>query len=270
MKRRVRKRLTRTLQTVTDGVVGTVTDFTLLFLFSCLDTATSGKKTMYDVLFGANEASRWHEDLNYQTIKRTLYRLTHEGLIHRLKRRDPLAVEITALGKKRIASLMPVYQVKRPWDGHLYIISYDIPSQYNKKRDLLRTYIKRTGGAPLQDSLFINPYNPTTLLTEFSREHAIPGSILVSRLGKDGSIGEEKLENLLNRVYHLDDLADRYDAFLGEFPQTYTGDRLRLLIAYTAILKDDPQLPFPLLPADFPGEEAYQVCAHNFPEFIFS
>lgn len=88
----------------------------------------------------------------------------------------------------------------------LYLVSYDIPTKVNASRDLLRLYLRSIGCGLLQESLWLAPYNPGQLLEEYSREHRIAGTILVSRLGHDGSVGQEKLDALLARVYRLDDL----------------------------------------------------------------
>lgn len=263
MKRRTRKRLSRSLQQITDGVVGTLTDITLLSIFSFISAMGPRGRTMYSVIHN-DEVFRWHDQYNYQTVKQALYRLTKLGLIKRSKRRTTLELLITELGKKRLKQLLPIYHMDRPWDGHLYLISYDIPSAANHARDLLREHIRKTGGALLQDSLWINPYNPAALLNEFVERHTIPGTVLVSRLGSDGAIGEETIHELIRRVYQLDAIADRYDAFL----EKYAGKNVslpELALQYASILKDDPQLPFSLEPPDFPAKEAHELYRSHFP-----
>lgn len=263
MKRRVRKRITRSLSQITDAAVGTLTDFTLLSLYSFISAMGPRGRTMYSVVHN-DEVFRWLDRYNYQTIKAALYRLTKHGLIRRSKKRTILEVAITELGKKRLTELLPMYHVDRPWDGHFYLISYDIPSSANHARDLLREHIRKTGGALLQDSLWINPYNPSDLLNEFVAMHNIPGTVLVSRLGSDGAIGEEKIHELIRRVYQLDTIADRYDALL----EKYSSKNIllpNLLIDYAEILKTDPQLPFALEPRDFPAKEAYDLYRTFFP-----
>lgn len=198
------------------------------------------------------------DTVNYDTIKRAIAYLVKQGLITRPAKRDALTLSITNLGRERIAQLVPTYRTERPWDGHIYLISYDIPKRHNNSRDLLRDYVRRTGGALLQESLWINPYNPTVILEEFVREYGIVGTVLVSKLGTDGTIGEETLPVLLSRVYQLDELAGRYEAFLDAYRQPAKSPKTKITVDYLAILKDDPQLPFALLPKDFPSENAWR------------
>lgn len=242
-----RKTLSSQLRAVTDGLVGTITNLVLLnlYIFTCL----GGVKTMGDANRVVEDVHGMLDAVNYNTIKRAIAQLKKHGLVAQPRKRDNLTLSITKFGKDRIKGIIPTYKTERPWDGHIYLVSYDIPKTANRHRDILREYIRRTGGALLQESLWINPYNPTVILEEFVQTRGIPGTVLVSKLGTDGTIGEETLPDLITRVYKLDELAERYDAFLE------TG---RHPIDYLAILKDDPQLPFPLLPKDFPAETAWK------------
>lgn len=242
-----RRTLTTQLLSITDGLVGSVTNLVLLQLYFLV--SVGGVKTMGDASRVVEEVHGMLDTVNYDTIKRAIAYLVKQELIARPKKRDALTLSITKLGRERIAQLVPTYRTERPWDGHIYLISYDIPKRANRSRDLLREYIRRTGGALLQESLWINPYNPTVILEEFARDHGIPGAAFVSKLGHDGAIGDESLSDLIARVYKLDELDRRYEEFL---------DKGKHPMEYLAILKDDPQLPFPLLPKNFPAEEAWE------------
>lgn len=248
-----RKDITTIIGKVSDGLLGTVTDMLLLTMYISVTSTTV--KTMYQGFRASEEAHRMLDEINYQTLKSVMYKMIAKGLLKRVTKAGREELSITKFGRERLESIIPTYHTNRPWDEHLYLISYDVPTQSNKSRNLLREYIRRTGGALLQESLWINPYNPTQILEDFVTEHNIPGSILVSKLGKDGSIGDEKLSDLISRVYRLDDLAERYEAFLHAY--TKRGPVVDAAVAYLSILKDDPQLPFPLEPDDFPSARAY-------------
>lgn len=253
-----KRKIAHTLLHATEGVISTITDLILVqtyFLF-----LLPGRTSPYKIYRAQEEAQRMLDSINYETIKQTLYELTKQGYIKRTSKRSSMELEITELGKKRIASLFPMYHIHRPWDSHIYLISYDIPVQANRKRTVFREFLKRSGCAMLQASLWITPYAPQGIIEEFVRTHKPGGTILVSKLGKDGAIGEEKLEDLIRRVYALDQLQERYEHFIT----TYTSRSLsyslaQITIDYYAILKQDPQLPFALLPKDFPDRKAYEL-----------
>jgi len=77
-------------------------------------------------------------------------------------------------------------------------------------------------------------------------------------MGSDGSIGEEKLEKLLDRVYHLSELNNRCRKFIKEINRK--ENRFRRFIRYQKILVDDPQLPFGFLPEGWLGKKAYRLA----------
>lgn len=241
--------------TITDGVIGTLTDFLLLSLYNIVCSSTV--RTMYDADRAIDDAHRMLDTVNYQTIKKTLSLLSQKGLITRTRKHSSIEFAITKSGLKRINEIVPTYRTDRPWDGHIYLISYDIPNRNNRSRDTLREYIRRTGGALLQESLWINPYNPTLLLENFARSRDIPGTILVSKLGLDGTIGDDRLPDLIARMYRYKDLTDRYNEFLATYPVDHKKSPMNVRLAYMAILHKDPQLPFPLEPQEFPAKKAW-------------
>ena len=251
-----KKQLQDLISSSTEWVLSTITDIALtqLFFFFLLP----GRRSPYDIHKAGDEAYQLVSNhINYQSIKRAIYQLTKRGLVTRSKGRSTLEIQITKEGKQKIAALIPEYRSERAWDGHIYLISYDIPKQANYARDLIREYIRRTGGAMLQESLWMNPYNPQNDLEEYADQHQITGTILISKLGTDGAIGRESLNELIERVYNLKGLSQRYEAFIAGY--TLKGASFsvwKCTMEYMTILKDDPQLPFALEPKDFPAHRA--------------
>lgn len=256
MKHSTTLRATKIIGKGADIFASTLTNTLLYCLF--LYGASFGKQGSYGVHRAFEEANEALEDFNYQSIKNALNQLTRTGLIGRSRKRTELEFTITREGKKRIAQLFPEYRIHRPWDSHVYLISYDIPTNANKARNILREYIRRTGGGLLQESLWINPYNPQQLIEEFVTERGIPGTVLISKLGTDGAIGDETLPDLISRVYDYPTLTDRYVSFIERY-STKHPSIVAVAHEYMSILRDDPQLPFELEPKKFPGKEAYEL-----------
>lgn len=239
---------------------------TLLFTFY-LYGASFGKQGSYGMHKAFEEAGEALEDCNYQSIKNALNQLTKTGLIKRSGKRSQLEITITKEGKNRIDGLFPAYHINRPWDGHVYLISYDIPTAHNKERNLLRTFIRRTGGALLQESLWINPYNPHAIIEEFVEKRGIPGTVLISKLGTDGAIGDEKLSDLIARIYEYASLTKKYYDFIRTYKNMKHPSPVAVAMQYTSILRNDPQLPFELEPKDFPGADAnylFETIRHQY------
>lgn len=243
-----------TILKATDGLVGSAFNTVLWFIY--LQGASIGAtRTSY----GAHKMFREaHEELgkfNYQSFKQIIANLHTKGYIKK-KPYSRTELEITKRGRERITSLFPLYQTLRPWDGYLYLISYDIPETKHGSRDILRRYLKTVGCARLQESLWITPYTPRKLLDDFMKKRGIEGTMLVSKLGKDGAVGEEGLRGLLERVYGLQKINDRYAEYIGHTKKKQVTS-LQLAVEFQGIVADDPQLPFELLPKKWFGNDAH-------------
>ncbi len=198
-------------------------------------------------------ADHYLYQVNYDVIKNALKMARRNGWI-KTRRRNALP-EITGKGKLRLASIIPQYDDKRTWDGRMHLVTYDIPESRKIDRELLREFLRRIGCAMLQESVWITPYNPIDLVRSFVDEKELSGTVIVSDLGKDGAVGEEDLRALLVRVYKLENLNDRYEKWLSSVEELDGIDHFAL-IRCLAILNDDPQLPFALLPPWWKGDKA--------------
>jgi len=236
----------------TDGFLETVVDL-LLFQIYLLGSAVGKSKTSKDVYKIFYEAHQELGQLNYRTIKLTINYLKRKGFLRSLK--EP---EITAAGRKKLTSLVPYYDKKRSWDGSLYLVTYDVPEQVKRLRDKLRDFLKTIGSGKLQESVWLTVYNPGQLVKEFVRENNLEGSIIVSCVGKGGYIGQDSLAELVKKVFELESLNERYREFLAEFKNEKTN-KFKLAVGFYSILKDDPQLPWELLPDDWLGDKAHQL-----------
>jgi DNA-binding transcriptional regulator PaaX len=105
----------------------------------------------------------------------------------------------------------------------------------------------------------MTPYNPTGIIDTFTEENSIPGTILVSKLGKDGAIGDEDRKTLIQRVYGYKKLNDRYKAFIDQYTNRKEVSKTQRALDYHMILTDDPQLPFALEPERFLAKEAHRL-----------
>ncbi len=205
-------------------------------------------------------ADRFLYEINYNVIKNAIITAKKRGYVKTTKRRA--WPQITEEGKRRLFSIIPRYDEKRVWDGRMHIITYDIPEEHRNDRHLLRDYLRRIGCGRLQDSVWITPYNPIDTIRAFIEEHGLFGNVIVSDMGQDGAIGEEDLRAMIVRIYGLKALNTRYEDFLKDSE----GQKLDQLsvVRFLSILKDDPQLPFSLLPEWWKGEEAYKRINSNF------
>lgn len=245
---------------VVDISCGLLAGTTELFLFCLVQSFNVGKyggRTSWAIERSIGDSIDEVASLGIskETVKKTIWNLTHKKFI---KRKNGGKIEITKEGVKKLSELIPVYREKREWNSHLYLIIYDIKEIKKQERNILRSYLKKLGCGLLQNSVWLTPYNPKKILHDFIEEKNLAGSVIVSDIGKDGSIGEEKLDELIKRVYQLDKLNLRYK----ELIDLIEGKKLSKIQAefqYLSILQDDPQLPLEILPGDWLGDRAFHL-----------
>jgi len=241
------------------GLLATVIDVVLFgFLYEAEVISGSYSRSRIGLAGEAALEKGMEMAIDKETIKRAIWKVTHQHLIRRQRKKGQEFWQITEEGKRRLQSLLPRYQEKRTWDGHFYLITFDIAEKNRRHRDLLRDYLRRIGAGMLQISVWLTPYDPRGILKEFIKKRNLSGAVIVSDVGKEGSIGEEDLDDLIRRVYKLDELNERYRNFIGLIKNREL-DKPQVAFRFLSILADDPQLPFELLPYDWQGKRAYEV-----------
>lgn len=257
-----REKLKKTVANFTEGLLSKLVDLALVSIFYNLDFMTVSNRKAWKA---QTDAQNDLAVINYQTLKRSLVYLKQKGLIQSAKEVVALPL-ITDQGKKKLNSILPIYDEKRVWDGRVYLITYDLPIRKNKERNYLRIFLKRIGCGLLQESVWLTPYNPKKLLEEFIEENNLSSDlILISSLGKNGTVGEMELSGLMEQVFHLSDINLKYRQFIVEAEKKELN-KSQLIFQYLSILKDDPQLPFALLTKDWAGGEAHLLLKNSIRE----
>ena len=157
------KKTSQIIYEVTDTLIGSAVNGVLYWLYT-VGASVGKSKTSYGTYQMFREADEALRDFNYESFKHIIATLRRQGCISKNKTYSKLAVIITQKGKELFRFIVPMYQQNRPWDGYLYLISYDIPEKRHQSRNLLREYLKRHGCALLQESLWLTPYNPQQIL----------------------------------------------------------------------------------------------------------
>lgn len=255
------REITEKIRGLSEGIFSSVVDLVLFSIYFGFEFASAGYSAKS--WKSTEKALEDLSELNYLTIRRGLYYLKQKGFVKTIKQvvgEEITLPRITKEGKQRLKALIPSYREKRTWDGRIYLITYDIPINNNAQRDSLRDFLKKIGCAALQKSIWISPYNPKQLIKDFVRENNLDENlILISSLEKEGTIGNTTLPRLLNQIYKLEELNERYKAFLNLVGKGVIKTKEQIAFSYLAILRDDPQIPFELLPPGWKGDKAYQV-----------
>lgn len=245
-----------TIKRVGEIFIKRAVDMVLVAIYFNLEApGLSRTKNRYQI------SKRVYDDLekfDYQSIKRACGYLKQKGLISILKDANNLP-KITKSGEEKLRRIISFYNKKRIWDRRIYFVSYDIPVMKTKERNYLREYLRKIGCGMLQQSIWITPYNPTLLIKKFVEDHNLSSElILVSSIGENGTVGEMTLSDLMEKVYHLNSLNFKYQEFIMGVKRNNLS-KIQLIFWFLSILKEDPQIPFPLLSNDWKGDIAYNL-----------
>lgn len=260
----VHKEVRRAAIALTEGLFSHMVDVALWFAIYMAELSVPFE-TYGKVWRAQRAADRFLDEVNYEVLKEAIKQARRRGLLKKARRRGA-PPEITNEGRRRLAALVPRYDEKRTWDGRMHLVMYDIPEKRRRDRGLLREYLQRIGCARLQDSVWMTPYNPIDTLRSLVEERRLGGTVIVSDIGKDGSIGEEDVQLMVVHTYGLEPLNDRYEEWLADVEEH--GVDHWAVVRYLSILADDPQLPFPLLPSWWKGDNAYKRVKQYFPSMV--
>jgi DNA-binding transcriptional regulator PaaX len=247
-------KLREAVEDLSYGLLSTSINLSLsLIHFSTL--AFSGRKSPATIWKAAEEASNL-TGINKSSLKHSFWKAKHKGLLKRKRKHGKEIWTLTRLGRKRLTSELPIYQKQRPWNGRLYLITYDIPEEMHYQRNSLRKQLKKLGAGMFQHSVYIMFWDPTKVLRTLIKQQSLKGQVIVSDTGTDGSIGEIDIDELIWKVFKLEELNTRYEKFLTLVKEK-TLNTTKLAFHYLTILKNDPQLPFELLGPNWLGTKAY-------------
>ncbi len=210
--------------------------------------------------------------LTERLVRTSVARLAQDGWL--IARRDGRRSEyaLSVQGQERFAeATQRIYgRLAAQWDGHWSLLV--LPRLTGKDRKRIPAELKWLGFGEIAPRVFAHPDSGLARSTEWLRHLQIGEAALVLT-----STSGEPLtaQRLVQSGWDLDELTTRYARFLQSFapvhqaleaaavPDEQTAFVIRTLLIheYRKIHLQDPLLPPALLPADWVGARAYELCA---------
>lgn len=224
--------------------------------------------------------------VNDRLVRTSVYRLAEEGWLsaQREGRRSmytlrPQASQRFQKAHQRI--YLPSYLA---WDG-LWTNVFFLPSSINtKQRADLRKALLWEGFGTLSPFAFIHPNPDLASLDQLIEQNQCSNSVYVTQL-QDTKISQSKpLAHLVQECWQLDEVSERYRHFIEHF-QPVLADlekntdfsdemafviRILLIHEYRRAQLHDPQLPLELLPKNWAGKQAYELCQQAYRHLVNS
>lgn len=175
----------------------------------------------------------------------------------------PRAQSVMRRGAERIVAFGAGNQTE--WDGRWSLVAFSVPETNRSAREQLRTRLRWLGFAPLYDALWISPH------PRHDQALAELGDLGVTRatafVATSPDLPDATVEP--QSAWDLGGLAELYRTFVTTWEPTHAAlgkgaispvdalvRRTALMDGWRAFPGIDPDLPRPLLPADWPRDQA--------------
>jgi len=156
----------------------------------------------------------------------------------------------------------------RPWDGWWRLISFDVPTTENRKRDQLRYYLRSRWFGLLQRSLWISPDPVDTEIRLLRKSDVDAKSLILLKAQACGGESHDELVFAAWNFVRLNELYATHINILNKRPVRKVRDKTeggalmrwaqREHAAWTNAIKTDPLLPAALLPPGYLGRRAWE------------
>ena len=170
-------------------------------------------------------------------------------------------LKLSSLGEEKIINKIPIFKFrKKSWDGKWLMVIFDIPEKNSKVRKALREKLRELGFAMLQRSVWISPYDLSSLLKEFLENIGLSGTVLV--VGPTKILIEDE-KTLASAIFSLERINREYQKLVDKWNNREGEDKEDLAkeikSRYFEILATDPLLPEQLLPKEWWGRKAMKL-----------
>jgi phenylacetic acid degradation operon negative regulatory protein len=214
--------------------------------------------------------------LNHRVVRTSVFRLARERWLvsEQIGRRS--FYSLTATGKRRFEhAYRRIYDVPQGrWEGDWQIVLIGSSALTPAQRESLRKELCWEGFGPIAPGVLAHPSEDLDSLRDILEGTATHDKVVVLRARSVGALSGRPLQDLVRECWGLDALAGDYESFLDHFRPALravrSADRLDpeqcfvlrtlLIHEYRRVLLRDPQLPDQLLPGNWPGITARQLC----------
>lgn len=209
-------------------------------------------------------------------VRTSVYRLAEEGWLsaQREGRRSMYTLRPSAARRFEHAYKRVYTPTYLAWDGQWTHIMTLPALLSSAQRSQLRKELLWEGFGALSPTAFIHPNPDVETLNDLLTRLKLKDSVFIANFTPSDTIPGRPLFDLIEQCWDLDTITADYDHFLRCFnplpdlirtqapldPELAFVLRTLLIHAFRRVLLHDPQLPIDLLPANWAGKAAYELC----------
>jgi phenylacetic acid degradation operon negative regulatory protein len=210
-------------------------------------------------------------------VRTSVFRLAEDGWLsgRREGRRSLYTLRDTAVRRftrayRRVYS--PTYLA---WPGYWTLVFATNGTLNPQTRSELRKELGWEGFSALSPTVFVHPNPDRDTLAEILDAYDVRGDVFVSTMDEASDIQGRPLPELVREYWPLEAISGNYRSFIDNFsplprlihdakpvltPEQAFVIRGLLVHEYRRALLHDPRLPIELLPPDWEGKTAYELC----------
>lgn len=212
--------------------------------------------------------------ISERLMRTSIFRLSQDGWINSDKVGRRSYYGLTHQGHRKFEqAFQRIYTPNRQaWDNRWFIIVVNLLSPEEKK--LLCDELKWQGFASISSQLIASPCAEKYALKDTLRLLQLEDKVVVFESSTDGQFTNKPIQQLVKECWEIDALAEQYQEFIALFypvwqelsdmerldPKSCFLTRTLLIHEYRKLQLRDPQLPEELLPLDWEGRAARQLC----------
>jgi len=213
--------------------------------------------------------------LSDRLVRTSVFRLAEEGWIESRREGRRASYALTASGRKRFEHAHKrIYTPPvQTWNGRwTLVLSPRNSGEFDRVE--LRRELAWQGFAVLGQGVLAHPAPDRAALKEILVSLDLLDKLFVLEATELPGFGARPAQDLVSQCWNLESLAETYRNFLAHFepmlaalrgkqePDALEAFQVRTLLihAFRRAILHDPQLPAEILPADWPGGRAYDLC----------
>lgn len=215
-------------------------------------------------------------EVSERLVRTSVFRLAEEGWVESRREGRRSVYALTAAGLRRFERAYRRIYAPPPagWDGSWTMVLLPRGDAGGRRAELRRE-LGWQGFAAVAPATFAHPRADPAQLGEILESLALRDEAFVFAARGSEAVGGRPLRELVAQCWPLDALAADYRRFLASFaplaaavraagaaigPRDAFMLRTLLIHAFRRVILHDPLLPAELLPAGWPGHEAYALC----------
>jgi len=215
-------------------------------------------------------------DVNERLVRTSSFRLAEEGWLESDRDGRRSRYSLTALGKRRFAHAYRRIYTPPPtsWNGEWTLVVMSKGGNGIAERSELRRELEWEGFGPLAPGVYAHPCADLRMLGEILDQLGLSQRAVVLSARDLAGLSARPATALAEECWNLDAVRLQYREFLARFeplaglcasgksftPKTAFVVQTLLIHSFRRVSLHDPRLPAALLPTDWPGHAAYELC----------